>query len=183
MPSRRRKYLPRDPKTTGLLREVRSDHRGYQSFGNTVRNLDRVFARDQHLYDLDGHLSHVATAWLGRLAATYPTRAEFHASRNLVRGAYPSDPTLVRDLRNVRYNPDGPVNDSTLTATARTSAQEFRAAIDLSAGAWSRKAKKRSRAQAWARFDEVLSSVTLASASHVNHSEADLAAVASGALR
>jgi hypothetical protein len=183
MSSRRLKYVPRHPAVSDILREVRNDHRGYQRFGRTALDLNRAFGRETHLFELDELLTDLSGPWVIHMTPAYPTRSQFSASRARLRSDYPRDAPLLRDLRQVRYNPDGPVGATDLTTAVFRAAAVFRADIDASSGRGGRKGKKRERARAWARFHETLSAVALASASDLGSDAEDLTRVASGALR
>lgn len=179
--ARSRTDLPRNPKTSGLIPAVRASHRGYQTYGNTARNVVRATARDLSVYAVHVELDRLGSRLIHG-ESVHPTRTDYANAKTRLLSAYPSDTQLRSDVRKVRYNNDGPptVDDAALAVVTAT--RQFRDDVDATKHL-GRRAKRRARAQAWDRLHAVLSAIelTLLSVEHP-HVEA-LAAVARGSLR
>lgn len=174
--------LTRRPDRANLVRHVRASHHGYQRTGRTSLNAERAERRDKTVFDLIGVLTFPGQTLLAELPP-HPQRADYHRNRNELRSDFSHDTTLRRDLRTVRFNPSGPPpTQAQLAQTVVDAVVSFKQAIDASAAS-GKKAKKRQRAQAWARFNMVLSAVDMGFLAQSNSDVGQVGVVAAGSLR
>lgn len=180
MPTRP-KQLPRNPRRSQLVHRARLAHRRYQARGLLwSKRIEDQHSRDAAVWQLDVAVRDVGEALLNALGP-FPTATDYRAARSEMRSAY-DDQDLLRDLRNVRYNPGGPLSVGDLFTATERATVSFREAI---AGTKSlgRKPKRLARARAWRDLHATLSALDLAFLAFDHQSNAPLKRVASGSLR